>query len=68
VGPALIEALLARGELADYHLAPTARADLLRWLGRTDKAAVAYRKALDLARQEPERRFIGGRLLGLDAC
>jgi RNA polymerase sigma-70 factor (ECF subfamily) len=65
-GLALIDALLARGELADYHLAHSARADLLRRLGRRDEAAASYRKALALARQEPERRFIEGRLRELD--
>ncbi len=61
-GLALIDAILARGDLADYHLAHAARADLFRRLGRADEAAAAYRKALDLARQEPERRFLEGRL------
>ena len=61
-GLALIDALLARGELADYHLAHSARADLLRRLGRTAEARDAYQRALELARQEPERRFIARRL------
>jgi RNA polymerase sigma-70 factor, ECF subfamily len=61
-GLALIDAIMARGELADYHLAHAARADLLRRLGRPAEAAAAYREALALARQEPERRFIEGRL------
>jgi RNA polymerase sigma-70 factor, ECF subfamily len=61
-GLALIDALLAQGELDDYHLAHSARADFLRRLGRLDEAAASYRKALSLARQEPERRFIEGRL------
>jgi RNA polymerase sigma-70 factor (ECF subfamily) len=65
-GLALIDAILARGELTDYHLAHSARADLFRRLGRTTEAAAAYRQALDLARQEPERRFIEGRLRELD--
>jgi RNA polymerase sigma-70 factor, ECF subfamily len=65
-GLALIDALLARGELADYHLAHAARADLCRRLGRTAEAAASYRQALALARQEPERRFIEGRLRELD--
>jgi RNA polymerase sigma-70 factor (ECF subfamily) len=65
-GLALIDALLARGELPDYHLAHSARADLLRRLGRPDEAAASYRKALALARQEPERRFLEGRLRELD--
>jgi RNA polymerase sigma-70 factor (ECF subfamily) len=65
-GLALIDALLAEGELADYHLAHSARADLLRRLGRPAEAAAAYRQALALVRQEPERRFIEGRLRELE--
>lgn len=61
-GLALIDAILARGELADYHLAHAARADLCRRLGRTAEARAAYERALSLARQEPERRFIERRL------
>jgi RNA polymerase sigma-70 factor (ECF subfamily) len=65
-GLALIDALLARGELRDYHLAHSARADLLRRLGRAAEAREAYARALELARQEPERRFIERRLAELD--
>ena len=61
-GLALIDAILARGELGEYHLAHAARADLLRRLGRTAEAREAYRVALGLARQEPERRFLERRL------
>ena len=61
-GLALADALLARGELTDYHLAHSARADLLRRLGRTADARAAYARALALARQEPERRFLARRL------
>jgi RNA polymerase sigma-70 factor (ECF subfamily) len=61
-GLALIDALLARGELADYHLAHSARADLLRRLGRASEAVVGYERALSLAKQVPERRFIVRRL------
>ncbi len=61
-GLTLIDAILARGELADYHLAHSARADLCRRLGRTAEARVAYERALALTQQEPERRFIEGRL------
>jgi RNA polymerase sigma-70 factor (ECF subfamily) len=61
-GLALIDALLARGELADYRLAHTARADLCRRLGRFDEAATSYRRALELTSLEPERRFIERRL------
>jgi RNA polymerase sigma-70 factor (ECF subfamily) len=70
-GPAtgleLIEAILARGDLSDYHLAHAARADLCRRLGRTAEARAAYQRALALARQEPERRFLGRRLAELPA-
>ena len=61
-GLALVDALLARGELAGYHLAHSARADLCRRLGRTADARAAYGRALELARQEPERRFLERRL------
>jgi RNA polymerase sigma-70 factor, ECF subfamily len=61
-GLALIDALLERGRLDAYHLAHAARADLLRRLGRTSDALAAYRRALDLTHQEPERRFIEQRL------
>lgn len=61
-GLELIDAILARGDLADYHLAHSARADLCRRLGQTAQAKRSYQRALDLARQEPERRFLEGRL------
>jgi len=61
-GLALIDAILADGDLADYHLAHAARADLCRRLGRTSEARAAYRRALSLALQEPERRFLQRRL------
>jgi RNA polymerase sigma-70 factor, ECF subfamily len=61
-GLALIEAILERGQLDGYHLAHAARADLLRRLGRTADARAAYRRALELTRQEPERRFLERRL------
>ena len=64
-GLALIDALLARGELGDYYLAHSARADLCRRLGRTAEAMASYRKALELTRLDPERRFIEGRLAEL---
>jgi RNA polymerase sigma-70 factor (ECF subfamily) len=64
-GLALIDAILARGELSDYHLAHAARADLCRRLGRAGDARVAYERALALARQEPERRFLRKRLQDL---
>jgi len=61
-GLALIDAILQRGELADYHLAHAARADLCRRLGRTADARAAYEQALALTQQEPERRFLENRL------
>jgi RNA polymerase sigma-70 factor (ECF subfamily) len=61
-GLALVDGLLERGELADYHLAHSARADLCRRLGRAAEAREAYARALELARQEPERRFLRRRL------
>ncbi|SDE12564.1 RNA polymerase sigma-70 factor, ECF subfamily [Variovorax sp. CF079] len=68
-GPAaglpLIDEILARGELADYHLAHAARADLCRRLGRTAEARASYERALALARQAPERQFLERRLAEL---
>jgi RNA polymerase sigma-70 factor (ECF subfamily) len=64
-GLELIDAILSRGELADYHLAHAARADMCRRLGRQSEARSAYQEALALARQEPERRFLAGRLAEL---
>jgi RNA polymerase sigma-70 factor (ECF subfamily) len=64
-GLTLIDAILARGELSDYRLAHAARADLLRRLGRTGDARAAYQRALELTRQEPERRFLERRLAEL---
>jgi len=61
-GLPLIDAILARGELLDYHLAHSARADLQRRLGRDDDAIEAYTRALALTRQEAERRFLERRL------
>ena len=61
-GLALIDAILARGELGSYHLAHAARADLCRRLGKTAEARAAYERALDLTQQEPERRFLQRRL------
>jgi RNA polymerase sigma-70 factor (ECF subfamily) len=65
VGLALIEAILARGDLKDYHLAHAARADLYRRLGNTRQARASYKRAIALARQEPERRFLERRLADL---
>ena len=64
-GVELIDALLARGELADYHLAHSARAELCRRLGRMADARRSFERALALARQEPERRFLARRLAEL---
>jgi RNA polymerase sigma-70 factor (ECF subfamily) len=64
-GLALIDALLARGALAEYHLAHSARADLCRRLGRKAEARAAYEKALALTQLEPERRFLAKRLAEL---
>jgi len=58
----LIDAILARGDLADYHLAHAARAELCRRLNRTADAKAAYERAITLAKQEPERRFLQNRL------
>ncbi|GAA4463680.1 RNA polymerase sigma factor [Phytohabitans houttuyneae] len=64
-GLAALDAVLADGRLDDYHLAHSARADLLRRLGRTGEARAAYERALELARQEPQRRFLARRLAEL---
>ncbi len=65
-GPAagleLIDALLAGGDLSDYHLAHAARADLCRRSNRTADAKTAYERAIALTAQEPERRFLEKRL------
>jgi RNA polymerase sigma-70 factor (ECF subfamily) len=61
-GLGLIDEILARGDLEDYHLAHAARADLCRRLGRTAEARASYERALQLTRQEPERRFLERRL------
>jgi RNA polymerase sigma-70 factor, ECF subfamily len=64
-GLALIDVILARGELADYHLAYAARADLCLRLGRTAEARASYQRALSLTQQEPERRFLERQLADL---
>jgi RNA polymerase sigma-70 factor (ECF subfamily) len=61
-GLALIDAILARGDLSDYRLAHAARADLCRRLGRSAEARASYERALALTKQEPERRFLERRL------
>ena len=64
-GLALIDAILARGELADYQFAHSARAELLRRLGRNQQAIAAFERALELTTQSPERRFLERRLVEL---
>ncbi len=61
-GLALVDELDRRGELAEYHLLPVARAELLRRLGRPAEAAASYRRALALVSNEAERRHLGKRL------
>jgi len=65
-GIALIDAILARGDLVDYQPAHAARADLCRRLGRNAEARVSYVRALGLTRQIPERRFLERRLAELE--
>src|SRR6266478_9092528 len=64
-GLALIDTILDRGDLADYPLAHSARADLCRRLGKTGDARASYERALGLTRQEPQRRFLERRLAEL---
>jgi RNA polymerase sigma-70 factor, ECF subfamily len=68
-GPAagldLINGIFARGDLTGYHLAYSARAELCRRLGRLEEATAGYTRALQLAEQEPERRFLARRLVGV---
>ncbi len=61
-GLALIDTILSRGELSDYRLAHSARAELCRRLGRNDEARTSFERALSLTQQEPERRFLERRL------
>jgi RNA polymerase sigma-70 factor (ECF subfamily) len=65
-GLALVNAILAQGELGDYHLLHSARADFCRRLGDKTGARISYERALTLTKQEPERRFLEQRLAGLD--
>jgi RNA polymerase sigma-70 factor, ECF subfamily len=62
VGLTHIDAALAHGELANYHLAHSARADMYRRLGRIAEARSSYEKALALTQQEPERKFLEERI------
>lgn len=64
-GLTLIDDILKRGDLEDYHLVHSARADLCRRLGNTMEARASYNKALTLTQQEPERRFLARRLAEL---
>jgi RNA polymerase sigma-70 factor (ECF subfamily) len=64
-GLALVDELLARGELADYRLAHATRADLCRRIGRSPEALAAYRRALGLTQQASERRFLERRIAEL---
>jgi len=66
IGLTLIDAVLAHGDLANYYLAHSARADMCRRLGRTTEARCSYEKALALTQQEPERRFLEERLRQLN--
>ena len=61
-GLSLIDRILARGELAEYHFTHAVRAELCRRLGRSSDARASYKRALGLVRQEPERRFLERRL------
>ncbi len=61
-----IDAILSNGDLADYHLAHAAKADLCRRLGRNSQARESYQRALALVKQEPERRFLEKRLQELN--
>jgi RNA polymerase sigma-70 factor (ECF subfamily) len=64
-GLAQIDAVLEQGELANYYLAHSARADMYRRLGKSAEARSSYEKALALTQQEPERRFLAQRLTEL---
>jgi len=66
-GLVLIDSILARGELSEYHLAHSARGELCKRLGRTEEARTSYERALSLVRQEPERRLLKRRLSELPA-
>ena len=64
-GLQLVEGIVSRGELLDYHLAHSARGEFCRQLGRTDEAKAAYEKALSLTQQAPEKHFLARRLAEL---
>lgn len=65
-GLEIVDRILGRGDLANYQLAHAARGDFLRRAGRASEAVSAYRQALELARQEPERRFLAARIAELN--
>ncbi|MBN7798688.1 sigma-70 family RNA polymerase sigma factor [Parahaliea mediterranea] len=67
-GEALVAELAAEGALDRYHLLHAARADFLRQLGRSGEALAAYRRALELAQQAPEQRFLAGRIAALEGA
>jgi len=66
-GLALIDAILRRGDLSDYHLAHAAHADLCRRLGKTAEARLSYERAIGLTKQELQRRFLARRLVELQS-
>ena len=65
-GLAIIDTILSRGDLQEYYLAYSARGEFLRRLGRRDQARLAFERALSLAKQEPEKRFLRKKLSDLD--
>ena len=67
-GLAIVDAILAGGQLDDYPYLHSTRADLLRRLGRRDEAAAAYRRALELTENEPEQEFLRRRLREIAAA
>jgi RNA polymerase sigma-70 factor (ECF subfamily) len=66
-GLRLIDEIMGRGDLREYHLAHAAKAELSRRAGKTGDARIAYEHAISLAKQEPERRFLEGRMRSLPA-
>ena len=65
-GLSIIDGILGRGDLVEYHLAHSARAEFCRRTGNKAEARISYQRALDLVRLEPERRFLAGRLAELE--
>jgi RNA polymerase sigma-70 factor, ECF subfamily len=64
-GLVLVDAILARGDLSEYHLVHAAQADMYRRLHKTDEARAAYQRALALAQQQAERRYLERRMRNL---